>query len=101
MLPRVLSLFFRRPRAGRAEPAIATLSIDAPRWSTSSFSPDTPTSAFELTLLGEHLDHCRGRHGRLFALHCGAETLDRFLTGRLVTTLVAAALLVAAASTLR
>jgi hypothetical protein len=100
VLPRALSFLFRRPRAARAEPAIATLPIDAPRWSTSSFDPDTPTSTLELTLLGEHLDHCRGRHGRLLTLHCVAETLDRFLTGRLVTTLVAATLLIGAASTL-
>lgn len=91
--------FSVRPRAVRAEPPIATLPFDAPRWSTSSFSPDTPDSPDELASLGEHLDHCKCSHGR-FTLQCVAETLDRFLSARLVTTLVAAALLMGAASTL-
>lgn len=84
----------------RLEPPIATLPIDAPRWSTSSFSPDTLEPAQELASLGEHLDHCKGQQGRLFTLQCVGETLDRFLSGRLVTTLVAAALLIGIASTL-
>ncbi|HET9977256.1 MAG TPA: hypothetical protein VFQ20_07465 [Burkholderiaceae bacterium] len=84
----------------RLEPAIATLPIDAPRWSTSSFDPDAPDSTQELTSLGEHLDHCKGSHGRLFTLQCVAETLDRFLSARLVTTLVVAALLMGVASIL-
>lgn len=84
----------------RLEPPIATLPIDAPQWSTSSFHPDMPDSPQELASLGEHLDHCKGNHGRLFTLQCVAETLDRFLSARLVTTLVAAALLMGVASTL-
>lgn len=83
----------------RAEPLIATSPLDIPRWSTSSFSPGTQAPALELSLLGEHLDHCRGRHGRLFALQCVAEALDGVLSARLVTTLVAATLLIGVAST--
>jgi hypothetical protein len=98
--PRTLSLFAVRRRAVRAEPPIASLPIDAPRWSTSSFSPDTPTSPQELSLLGEHLDHCKRPHGGWFTLQCVAETLDRFLSARLVTTLVAAALLMGLAFSL-
>ena len=52
----------------------------------------------ELSALGEHMDHCKGTHGRLFTLHCVAETLNRFLSSRLVTTLVVAALLIGAVS---
>lgn len=84
----------------RAESLIATSPIDAPRWSTSSFSPDTRASAQVLSLLGEHLDQCTGRHGRLFALRCVAEALDGILSARLVTTLVAATLMIGVASTL-
>jgi hypothetical protein len=86
--------------AVRAEPAIATLPTDAPRWSTSSFNPDTQSPAQELSLLGEHLDHCKGSHSRLFTLQCLAEALDGFLSARLVTTLAAATLLIGVASTL-
>ena len=52
----------------------------------------------ELSELGEHLDHCKGAHGRLFTLRCVAETLNGFLASRLVTTLVVAALLIGVAS---
>lgn len=52
----------------------------------------------ELSALGEHLGHCKGAHGRLFTLHCLAETLNGFLSARLVTTLVLAALLIGMAS---
>jgi hypothetical protein len=52
----------------------------------------------ELSALGEHLDHCKGAHGRLFTLHCVAGTLNGFLSRRLVTTLVAVALLIGVTS---
>ena len=84
----------------REEPTIATLPTAAPRWSTSSFGPDTLSSAGELSLLGEHLGHCRGSHGRLHALQRVAEALDSFLSARLVTTLVGATLLIGVTSTL-
>ncbi len=48
----------------------------------------------ELSALGEHLGHCKGAQGRWFTLHCVAETLNGFLSARLVTTLVTAAVLI-------
>ena len=84
--------------AVRREPLIATPVIDAPNWSTSSFSNAADTSPMELSALGEHLGHCKGAHGRLFTFQCVAETLNGFLSARLVTTLVAAALLIGIAS---
>ena len=52
----------------------------------------------DLSALGEHLGHCKRAHGRLFTLQCLADTLNGFLSARLVTTLVLAALLIGVAS---
>lgn len=82
----------------RAELVIAIRANTAPSWSTSTFSNSADTSPMELSALGEHLGHCKGAHGRLFTLHCVAETLNGFLSSRLVTTLVVAALLIGVAS---
>lgn len=82
----------------RAELLIAPRANPAPSWSTSTFSNQADTSPMELSALGEHLGHCKGAHGRLFSLHCVAETLNGFLSSRLVTTLVVAALLIGIAS---
>lgn len=84
--------------AVRAEPVIATHANRAPNWSTSTFSNNADTSPMELSALGEHLGHCKGARGRLFTLHCVAETLNGFLSSRLVTTLVVAALMIGVAS---
>lgn len=63
-------------------------------WSTSSFGDDaTDLSAVELIALGDHLGLCRSPSGGLFALHCLAEGLHRFITSRFVTTMVIAVLL--------
>ena len=70
----------------------------APCWSTSSFGDTADTSPMELSALGEHLDHCRGSRGRLFALRSVAETMHGFVTARFVTTLAAAALFIGVAS---
>jgi len=72
--------------------------IVTPIWSTSSFGATTDTSPMELSALGEHLGHCRGSRGRLFALRCAAETMNGFVTARFVTTLAAAALFIGVAS---
>lgn len=82
----------------RAEPAITSHATPAPNWSTSTFSTSADTSPMELSALGEHLGHCQGVNGRLFALHCVADTMNGFLAARLVTTLVVAALLIGVAS---
>lgn len=61
-----------------------------PFWSTASFGETADTSPLELMTLGEHLDACKGAHGRLFALRCVAEAANGFITARFVTTLVVA-----------
>ena len=94
----LLNPFLVRPVAGRTEPAIATHRNSAPSWSTSTFSNSAETSPTDLSVLGEHLGHCQGAQGRWFTLHCVAETLNRFLSSRLVTTLVVAALSMVIAS---
>lgn len=82
----------------RAEPFIKTPVFAAPRWSTSSFSDSTHSLPMELSALGEHLDVCKGSHGRLFAVHCAAEMLNGFVSARFVTTLVVVALLIGVSS---
>jgi hypothetical protein len=68
--------------------------IAHPAWSTASFGDAADTSPMELSALGEHLDICQGSRGRLFAWHCVAETMRGFVAARLVTTLMAVALLI-------
>lgn len=63
-----------------------------PCWSTSSFGGEADTLARELSELVGHLQACKAAHGRLFALHCGAEALHHFVASRFVTTLVVAGL---------
>lgn len=69
-------------------------------WSTSSFGGTTDTLPNELSELGAHMTDCNMRTGRLFAVRCVAETLHSFMTCRLMTTLVAAALLIGVGSIL-
>jgi len=69
-----------------------------PCWSTASFGETADTSPMELSALGEHLGLCKDSHGRLFALHCMAQSMHGFVAPRLVTTLVVAALLIGIAS---
>ena len=69
-----------------------------PFWSTASFGETADTSPMELSELGEHLDSCKGTHGRLFALQCVGEALHGFVTARFVTTLVVVSLLIGATS---
>ena len=69
-----------------------------PCWSTASFGDAADTSPMELSVLGAHVDLCKGSHGRLFALQCAAENLKGFVAARFVTTLVVVALLIGVAS---
>lgn len=78
----------------RAEPVIEHSSTAAPNWTTSSFGDSADTLPMELSALGEHLHACKGSHGPLVAVHCIAEALTGFLSARIVTTLVVAALLI-------
>ncbi len=70
-----------------------TLSITPPLWSTASFGDTADTSPMELSALGAHMAACKALTGRLFAARCAAEAMHGFVAGRLVTTLVVAALL--------
>ena len=64
-----------------------------PAWSTASDGEDAHTRPAELQALGDHLGDCRAASGRLFALQCGGEAMHGFLAARLMTTLLAAALI--------
>lgn len=64
-----------------------------PNWSTASIGGSPDTSPMELQALGEHLNHCRGIHGRFFQLASAIERANQQLTCRLVTTLVVAGFL--------
>lgn len=75
-----------------------TQALLGPCWSTASFGDDTDTSPLELDALGQHMQTCNGSKGRLFGLHSAAHRVHGFISSRFVTTLVLAALLIAAGS---
>ena len=68
--------------------------ISIPSWSTASFGDTADTSPMELSALGEHLNHCQGSRGRMFALRCAAEAAHGFLASRFVTSLVVGVVLI-------
>ncbi|MES2877466.1 MAG: hypothetical protein V4713_03520 [Pseudomonadota bacterium] len=72
--------------------------ITHPSWSTASFGEAADTSPKELSALGEHMDLCRASRGRLFALHCAAQTVHGFVAARFVTTLVFVSLVIGVSS---
>jgi len=61
--------------------------IAAPCWSTSCFGDAAQTSPMELSVLGDHLQHCSATPGPLMRLRWAAEALNRFVSARFVTTL--------------
>lgn len=52
----------------------------------------------ELSALEDHLGHCRGTNGRLYALGCLAERMNGYVTPRFFTTLVVIGLLIGTGS---
>ncbi len=58
-----------------------------PFWSTASFGDTADTSPMELSELGEHLQHCSAQSGRWARLRIAAESMNGFVSTRLVTTL--------------
>ena len=72
--------------------------ITVPLWSTASFGETADTSPMELSALGSHMAACKILKGRLFAARCVAEAMHGFVSGRMVTTLVVAALLIGISS---
>lgn len=67
--------------------------VATPSWSTASFGDTPDTSPMELSELGDHLGRCKKSRGRMFSLQCAAETMHGFVSSRVVTTLVVAALI--------
>jgi hypothetical protein len=74
--------------AGHAAPA----SRRRPVWATSAIDGAADTSPMDLSALGAHVDRCNGLRGPMFGLRCAADTLSSFLAPRIVTTLVAIAI---------
>ncbi len=72
--------------------------IDLPQWSTASYGDTADTSPMELSALGAHTSTCKMLKGRMFAARCAAEAMHGFVAGRMVTTLVVAALLIGVSS---
>jgi len=64
-----------------------TDAIASPCWSTSCFGDAAQTSPMELSVLGDHLQHCSATPRPLVRLRCAAEALNRFVSARFVTTL--------------
>ena len=68
--------------------------VAASTWRTGSFTESTETSPMELSILGEHLNGCKGSHRHLLALHGAAERVHGFVATRFVTTLAIVATLI-------
>ena len=68
--------------------------IATPSWSTASFGDAAETSPMELSVLGEHLQHCSATPGPLVRLRIVAETMNGFVSARLVTTLALLSVLI-------
>ena len=64
------------------------------QWDTSSTGHSADTSPMELSNLGEQLSKCQELRGRLFTLHCVADSLHRFLLAHFVSSLVLVALFI-------
>jgi hypothetical protein len=69
-----------------------------PFWATSAIDGDADTSPMDLSALGAHVDRCNGLRGPMFGLQCAADTLSGFLAPRIVTTLVAIAIVIGVGS---
>ncbi|MCE9661649.1 MAG: hypothetical protein K8R60_24235 [Burkholderiales bacterium] len=63
-----------------------------PIWATSAIDGAADTSPMDLSTLGAHVDRCNGSRERMFGLRCAADALSGFLAPRVVTTLVALAI---------
>ncbi len=70
----------------------------SPLWSTASFGDTADASPMELSALGAHMAECKPLTGRLFDARCAAEAMHGFVAGRMMTTLVVAALLIGVSS---
>ena len=68
--------------------------VAASAWRTGSFTESTETLPMELSILGEHLNGCKGSHRHLLALHRAGELVHGFVATRFVTTLAIVATLI-------
>ena len=69
-----------------------------PVWATSALDGDVDPSPMDVSALGAHVDRCNGLRGPWFGLQCAADTLSGFLAPRIVTTLVAVAIVIGVGS---
>ncbi len=69
-----------------------------PFWATSAIDGDADTSPMDLCALGAHVDRCNGLRGPMFGLQCAADALSGFIAPRIVTTLVAIAIVIGVGS---
>lgn len=72
-----------------------TTSARSPNWSTASFGQAPDTTPQELGALGEHLNLCRGRHGRWSVLSGPLQALRGAIAARAMTSWLVAGLLLA------
>jgi hypothetical protein len=66
--------------------------LATPNWSTASFGTEVDTSPMELSVLNEHLQHCKASHGFVVRLRCAAEALNGFASARFMTSLALVAM---------
>ena len=76
----------------------AASTLRRPFWATSAIDGDADTSPMDLSALGAHVDRCNGLRGPMFGLRCAADTLSGFIAPRIVTTLVAIAIVIGVGS---
>jgi len=79
--------------AGHAAPSTRR----RPVWATSAIDGESDAQT-DLSALGAHVDRCNGLRGPMFGLRCAADTLSGFLAPRIVTTLVAIAIVIGVGS---
>ena len=64
-------------------------------WSTASIGDGNHNvTTAEMLGLGDHLDLCKGLHGRMFTLQCLVESLHSFMVTHVVTSAVLITLLI-------
>ncbi len=69
-----------------------------PLWATSSFGDSADASPLETSALARHLGACEKSRGRMFPFRCSLDSMHIFLVPRMVTSLLAIALVIGAGS---
>ena len=94
----IASMFLNRDLNPQAAGHSGAAARRRPFWATSAIDGDADTSPMDLSALGAHVDRCNGLRGPMFGLQCAADTLSGFLAPRIVTTLVAIAIVIGVGS---